>query len=519
MEANVPIHPNIQWIQWDISNRDTLEETTRYIYSQGGADYVIHLAGYYDFDYEDKPEYKKTNIKGTKNILEVARDLRVKRFLFASSLAACNFPERGDVITEKSPVDADFAYARSKKRGEIMVNQYSKYYPCSVIRFAAVYSDWCEYAPLYKFLSTWLSGQWNSKILGGKGQSAITYIHIHDLKELLITIIKKSRFLPQFDTYIASPDGCVSHKELFHHATRDFFGKPGKPFFAPRWISYLGIHFMSIFSRMKLIPQPFEKPWMIKYIDEKLVIDSSYTREVLGWHPIPRYHILRRLLFLLVNLKAYPSEWNVKNEAALEHIGSRANLIIYEKLMSDKEHLLKLIIETVTLNDNIDTFGRFQEMTITDLKSQINTIYNLLLATVRSGDRSLMLKYLDDIGFDNFAAGFEVEEIIEFLKAINRLVVTSLQQHDELENLKQEIHDYIALAFQLAQDEIEEIFEELEKKFPQRDLIKKVSKPEVDKRDKLILKLSRPYQVYSSEEEKSKDYRDKHAKFSMYDMR
>ena len=35
-------------------------------------------------------------------------------------------------------------------------------------------ANWCEYAPLYVFLSTWLSKKWNARILGGRGASAIT---------------------------------------------------------------------------------------------------------------------------------------------------------------------------------------------------------------------------------------------------------------------------------------------------------------------------------------------------------
>ena len=78
-----------------------------------------------------------------------------------------------------------------KKLGEEFTKEYSRFFNCSVVRFAAVYSDWCEYAPLYKFLETWLEKTINSKILGGKGESAITYIHIFDLPKLLCKIIRK----------------------------------------------------------------------------------------------------------------------------------------------------------------------------------------------------------------------------------------------------------------------------------------------------------------------------------------
>ena len=40
----------------------------------GGADYVVSLAGYYDFTNQEHPEYTRTNITGTRNLLDLARE-------------------------------------------------------------------------------------------------------------------------------------------------------------------------------------------------------------------------------------------------------------------------------------------------------------------------------------------------------------------------------------------------------------------------------------------------------------
>jgi UDP-glucose 4-epimerase len=122
--AGVANHPNVRWIQVDIGNAAALERVTANIKAGGGADAVIHLAAYYDFENVETPEYARTNVSGTRNVLEQARALEVKHFLFASSVAACRFPEPGSVITEDTPPDAGFPYARSKKAGEAMVRDY-----------------------------------------------------------------------------------------------------------------------------------------------------------------------------------------------------------------------------------------------------------------------------------------------------------------------------------------------------------------------------------------------------------
>ena len=517
-EANVPIHPNIQWIQWDISNSAILENIINYLQNQGGADYFLHLAGYYDFDYKDRPEYSSTNVQGTKNVLKLAKMLRVKRFIFASSLAACKFPSKNDIINEKTKPDANFAYALSKKRGEEMVKEFSKYFNCSVVRFAAVFSDWCEYAPLYKFLSTWLTKKYDSKILAGNGSSAISYIHLHDLAKLINTIISKSRFLPSFDIYIASPDGCTTHRELFKMSTLVSFGREVKPFFLPKILAYPGIIFKRILGYIHITPMPFERCWMIKYIDLKLNIDSTYTQKVLGWEPTPRYHIMRRLLFLLINIKSHPNEWLLKNEEALHRVTQRTNLIIYEHLITLEEKILKFLFNYITSPERNLIFSNYQKMKPIELKSHISTIFNLLLASVRSGDRMLMLKYIDEIALERFASGFNAKEVCEKLKALDNIIMTELLSVKELKKMRQEIHDYIELSIQLAQDEMEDIFEELEQKLPYERIIKLPAPPDIEKRQKLILKLSTPYQVYS-EDPKIEKYHTKLDKYSLYDMR
>ena len=97
-----------------------------YIKNHGGADYVLHLAGYYDFTQKKNPAYEQVNVIATRYLLELSNMLKVKRFIFSSSVAACKFPPKGKAITEESPADGDFPYACSKRRGELLIKEYSE---------------------------------------------------------------------------------------------------------------------------------------------------------------------------------------------------------------------------------------------------------------------------------------------------------------------------------------------------------------------------------------------------------
>ena len=61
--------------------------------------------------------------------------------------------------------------------------------PSCIIRLAALFSDWCEYAPLYMFLETWLSNVWNSRVIGGRGTTAIPYMHVREMGPFITATI------------------------------------------------------------------------------------------------------------------------------------------------------------------------------------------------------------------------------------------------------------------------------------------------------------------------------------------
>jgi nucleoside-diphosphate-sugar epimerase len=162
-EAGVPRHENILWSQVDVGDFSNLQEVVQSINKYGGADFIIHLAGYYDFLMKDRPEYKYTNVIGTRNVLKLAQYLNIKRFIFASSLAACKFgKDPHKMLDEQSPVNANYPYANTKREAEELIKNYAAIFPYTILRLAAVYSDWCEYPPLFAFLSAWFSRKWNA---------------------------------------------------------------------------------------------------------------------------------------------------------------------------------------------------------------------------------------------------------------------------------------------------------------------------------------------------------------------
>jgi len=487
-EADIPQHPNIQWIQVDIANFVSLKSAVLTAIKSNGTvdniDFVLHLASYYDLNYSPHPEYERTNVKGTRNVLELSKMLKVRRFIFASSLAACNFPGKGKKITEKTPVDAGHPYARSKKTGEALVREFSAFFPCSIIRPAAVFTDWCEYGILYIMLSRWFSGKLDSRILEGKGEAAIPYLHSNDLNKFLLTIFKKSNELPDFDIYIASPNGSTSHRQLFETAKKFYFRENIKPFFLPKVILAPLVIARDLMGRL-IGRRPLERPWMLKYVDQKLDIDSSHTRKILSWEPSPRFHILRRLLYLVEKMKIHTEEWQYKNARALKRIPQRPNLLIYEIMVKLKNEMLDEIKQTLLNPRRKNDLSNYQRINKDNFNWDIGVFYQLLTASVRNKDRLLLMNYAGDfLSPIRFNEGFNSREVCTAILDRGKVVISRLLKEPELKGMEELIHDHIFLTIQLTVDEVENAFEKLDRKMfaanvPQRsdieDQLKKLA--------------------------------------------
>ncbi len=462
-EAGVAHHPNIVWIQVDIGDWMSLRWVMHNIKREGGADFIFHLAGYYDFEYTPNIEYERSNIKGTKYILEQAKILRIKRFVFASSSAASEFPEKGKKLNEKSTLDADYDYAKSKKEGERLVKEFSKFFPCSIVRFAAVFSDWCEYGPLYVFLSTWLEKKWNSRILGGKGESAIPYIHTTDLNRLILMIFNKHKELPGMDTYLASPDGSTTHRELFDVATKFFYGQKIRPFMIPKFLAYPGVFFRDILGKLTG-NRPFERPWMIKYLDKKLEIDASYTRSVLNWSTTKRLSIQRRLLYLIEKMKSDPATWHFKNKVALKRDPLRPNLLIYNSMVRLREEIISDLKKKLFSVDSGALFHNYKKMKKENLERDIDFFYQLLAVSVRTKDRMVLLDYARELAVIRHKVGFKAEEVSIAVIEMGKIILNKLAGDSKLKVKKQIVYDLISITLQMTVDEIADTFEKISMK-------------------------------------------------------
>lgn len=458
--CGAPYHANISWHQVDIGNVRALGEVFDQIIDGGPVEVVVHLAAHYDFSGEEHPEYYRTNVDGLRHVLDQCRRLRPRRFAFSSSVAACAFPPRGAVLNEDSPPDGDHIYARTKALGEAMLAEYADDFPSVIVRFAAMFSDWCEYPPLYMFLRTWLSDAWNARVLGGKGQSAIPYLHVADAVCFLRRLMKRHEELDPGEVLICSPDGATTHRQLYDAATAYMYEQPRRPLHTPRPLILPGILAMNAMGRF-MREKPFEKPWMAGYVDQQMTIDASRSRARLDWRPRKRRELIARLPFLLENRKADHVEWTRVNRDAMKMVRPRPCLAIHALLQKHQEEIIQRY--TDELRENVP---RYQDLGTKDHEWNHRLILRQLCTAVRINERADFISYCSDLAARRLDQGFRPEDLIRALEILNQLCLDVVREDPEGQELTGYLNAHISMTVRFGIDRVKDTCERLRDRYP-----------------------------------------------------
>lgn len=448
--------PNVDWYQLDIADGEATTRLMRELAAEGRVDAVFHLAAYYDFTGEDHPEYFRTNVEGTRNVLAGCREIQPGRFFFASSVAACDFPAAGRALDESSPADGDHLYAATKRFGETLVREANRDFPTAILRFAALYSDWSQYAPLTTFLTTWLTPGWNARILGGRGRSAIPYLHVRDLMVFLQEVLARRHQLEPGEILIASPDGATSHRELFEATTAYGLGRLVRPLLVPALLAGPGMRMRCALGRLVGV-EPFERPWMAQYIDRELRVDARASRTRLAWAPRPRLAILHRIPFLIENWRSDPAQWyrlNADHELALR---LHPNLRIAGLLERHAAAIAARIDQR--LAEEAAVIPHYQDLPLGDHAWNHRVVLRNLVNAVRRRDRALFRSYCFDLGERRARQGFGLGEVRRALGVVREVCLETLAADTAACPPSASLHEHVSVPFDFGIDAVEEAFE------------------------------------------------------------
>ncbi len=192
-KKNLKISANkIQIERADIRNFKQLKRISFF----KNVEWVFHLAGLADIVPSiNKPlEYFESNVKGTLNILEICKNKKLKKFIYAASASCYGIPKRFPT-NENASIDLQYPYALSKFQGEELVMHWAKVYkmPNLSLRFFNVYGPRSRTSGAYgAMFGVFLSQMMNKYPLTivGNGKQTRDFIYISDVINGLIKAAK-----------------------------------------------------------------------------------------------------------------------------------------------------------------------------------------------------------------------------------------------------------------------------------------------------------------------------------------
>lgn len=189
IQHNFP-NPNFKFVFLDITKKDQLDK----LFREEKIDKIVHLAARAGVrpSIEKPLWYKEANVTGTVNLLELAKQYKIKNFIYASSSSVYGNSE--DIpFKETQNVDYPISpYAASKKACELFCHTYSYLCDLNVIclRFFNVYGPrGRQDTVLYKFIDKITKGK--SIEMYGDGSTYRDYTYVSDIIDGIISALDK----------------------------------------------------------------------------------------------------------------------------------------------------------------------------------------------------------------------------------------------------------------------------------------------------------------------------------------
>jgi dTDP-glucose 4,6-dehydratase len=250
--ADIAGQPNYRFIQGDISDQVLVNEVAK------GVELIVHFAAesHVDRSIKDSAAFVRTNIEGTRVLLEVAKNNGGIRFHHISTDEVFGSLEpAAPKFTERTPYDPHSPYSASKAASDHLVRAYFHTYhlPITISNCSNNYGPYQypeKLIPL--FITNLLVGQ--TVPVYGAGANIRDWIHVDDHNRGVDTIIRQGRI---GETYCLGGNSEKSNLAI----TKELLGLMGKDESAITYVTDRPGH------------------------DRRYAIDFTKAQQELGWEP------------------------------------------------------------------------------------------------------------------------------------------------------------------------------------------------------------------------------------------
>lgn len=297
--------PCYRFVKGDICDASAVTEAMR------DCEAIVHFAAESHVDrsiYEPGPVIE-TNVTGTFVLLQVARNLNVKRFVHISTDEVYGDLPQGATSDENASIRPNSPYSASKASADLLVRSFIRTYGLPAI-IARASNNYGPYQFPEKFLPLLIANALENKTLPiyGDGRQERNWLHVEDNCRGILTVLERGR---SGEVYNIGGADVIENIEMASRVLQ-LVGKPES-----------------------LLRHVTDRPGH----DRRYALNSSKITAELGWRPLIRLEDgLRQTV-----------EWYRTNSDWVTSVRDGAYRTYYEKYYVDRDSSLQAVTSTVKI--------------------------------------------------------------------------------------------------------------------------------------------------------------------------
>lgn len=266
VDFDYPERGRVQFLQGDIRNQADLRKSMR------GADVVVHTAA--ALPLYTPEEIYSTDIEGTRNVLEQAREYGVKRFIHISSTAVYGVPDHHPLF-ENDPIHGVGPYGEAKvKAEEICASYRGQAMPVTILRPKSFVGP--ERLGVFAILYEWASEGRHFPMIGS-GKNRYQLLDVEDLCGVIETCLHLDAGKANDTFNIGARDYATMREDYQAALDEAGFGKRIIPFPAGPVIAIL-----KALEFLRLSPL---YPWIYETASKDSFVSIDKAAQILNFNP------------------------------------------------------------------------------------------------------------------------------------------------------------------------------------------------------------------------------------------
>lgn len=303
----------------DLSDSDSVAQTMERIASEHGRDIasVVHLAAFFDFSGEDKPQYKAVNVDGSRNLIRALQAFNVEQFVYSGTMLVHEPGHPGERIDEGRPIKPGWAYPKSKAEAEQAIRADRGDIPVVYLHLAGLYDTRTSVPTFAHQIARIYERDLQSHLYSGDTDAGQAMVHRGDMIDAFVrTIDRRGQLTGETVILIGEPE-TIGYDDLQDRLGRLIHGADDwATLRVPSTVAAAGAWLQD--KAEPLVPdaidqgeRPFIQPFMTQLASDHYAIDTSRAKQMLGWQA--RHSLADELPALVEALKDDPAGWYKAN--------------------------------------------------------------------------------------------------------------------------------------------------------------------------------------------------------------